>query len=289
LIDGAPINETRTEDWIKEHQSDFPFQIKYFRHTGGTAVQRNFGVERAEGDLIAFFDDDVRPEPAFLSEIVGHFEEDKKMKIGGITGYKKGHYFEMKQRARWRWYKKLNLLSTFTPSAYDRKCGYPINAGAQPPFKGLREVDIMTGACTVYRKEVFFEHALRFHPFFRDYGMLEDNHLALSVQKASFKNMQCGDSQCEELNSPAGRSNGFVIGAKTCLNYYFVFNSICGPLDFASKWRFFRFQFFELIRSLVSVMKKRDQYSLAYFSGKLHGIWTALFLWERHVKHILHK
>lgn len=287
IVDGAPIEEKRTEEWVNKHLNDFNFEVKYYRKTGGTAIQRNYGISQATCELIAFIDDDVRLEASFLKEILKHFQFDTLNEIGGITGYKLGHSFKMSERARWRWYKRFGLLHTFKPSAYDRDCGYPINAGAHPPFQGVREVDILTSACTVYRAEVFIKNHLSFHPFFRDYGMLEDNHLALSVQKKGYKNYQCGDAHCHELNSSSGRSNQEIIGFKTCVNYYFVFNSICGPLSFRKKCNFFRFQFFELFRFFISVLRRPNKSSLSLFRGKVLGIIVSLFYWNSYCNKIL--
>ncbi len=285
LVDGAPLQEKRTEEWVKTNKDIFPFKIKYYRKTGGTAIQRNYGIDKVNGQLIAFIDDDVRLAPDFFKHIVSYFNKDTLNQIGGITGYKTSHSFNMENRARWRWYRRLRLLSTFTPSAYDRKTGYPINAGAQPFFEGVREVDIMTSACTVYRKEIFTE--LNFHPFFRDYGMLEDNHLALKCKKAGYKNLQCGDAHCEELNATSGRSNSFIIGQKTCLNYYFVFNDIEGPLSLKQKLRFFSFQFFELFRFGFAALKHPEKKRLNYLLGKSSGIYIALFRWNYYCHKIL--
>ena len=287
LVDGAPLDEVRTEEWVKAHVNDYPFAIKYYRKMGGTAIQRNYGIKQATGDLIAFIDDDVRVSPPFLAEIEKHFAADTAGEIGGITGFKASHEFRMEDRARWRWYKRLGLLSTFQPSAYDTKCGYPINASMQPAFSGLRPVDIMTSACTVYRREVFTEHGLNFHRFFQEYGMLEDSHLALSVQKKGYVNRQCGDALCDELNSSSGRSNQYIIGFKTCVNYYYVFNSICGPLTFKQRLFFFRYQLFELCRFFLAFMKKQDRNAWAHFTGKLNGIAVALFSWDSYLKKIL--
>lgn len=283
LVDGAPSSESRTEICVKELSKNFPFRVRYFRHSGGTAIQRNYGIDQAQGDIIALIDDDVRLNSDFFEKILTYFEKDKSSRIGGITGYKKSHSFNMEKRARWRWYKRLRLLKTFHPGAYDYQCGYPINTGGMPPFEGLRPVDILTGACTLYRKEILDKEKLRFDIFFRDYGMLEDNHLALQLKKRGYENYQCGDAMCEEKNSPSGRSNSYVIGQKTCLNYYYVFQSVCGPLSLPMKWRFFRFQFFEILRHAFVIVKSPKLHTLKYFLGKCSGIFIALFSWSIYV------
>ena len=50
----------------------------------GLAYSRNLGVKYAEGEIVAFIDDDALPYPNWLEEIVNTYEEDEK--VGGVTG-----------------------------------------------------------------------------------------------------------------------------------------------------------------------------------------------------------
>src|SRR6185295_14617818 len=152
----------------------------------------NVGLDEAQGDFIAFFDDDIRLEPAFLRAALSVFSGDKRVRVGGVVGYRTNGYFSGDEALRWRWYRRLRLLKTYEPGRYDFRCGYPINANMQPPFSGVRSVDFMTTSCAVWRSEVF-ESGLRFDPFFRDYGVLEDAHLSLKAGR-EWELLQCGDA-----------------------------------------------------------------------------------------------
>src|SRR5690606_14674223 len=136
----------------------------------------------ATGDFIAFVDDDIRLEPDFLEVLVRQFEADREGKVGGIAGVRTNQRFELRDRQRWRWYQRLRLLSTFEPGRYDYKTGYPINATIASDFTGCREVDFMTTSCAMWRRAVM-DAGLRFHPFFRDYGVLEDAHFSLRARR----------------------------------------------------------------------------------------------------------
>ncbi len=279
LVDGAADDERRTEAVVLPIINNFPFRVRYFRHSGGTAIQRNYGIDRAEGELIAFVDDDVRLFPDFFENIVSVFKNDLKKEIGGITGYKDNLHFKLGERKRWIWYKRLGLLSTYQPGTYDFKTGYPINTNMHPPFSGTRKVDFMTSACTVYRKEVT-DSGLRFDMFFRDYGMLEDAHFALRAGK-KWKLLQNGDAKCHELVSPGGRENRKKIGFKAVVNYYYVFKSIVGPLNFIQKFRFFRYQLFELFRIFYGWVRYRQSKYLDELIGRFNGLW---YCWLGNVK-----
>ena len=274
LVDGAPPEETATEDAVKQVIDDYPFAIVYKRKRGGTAVQRNAGIEAAHGDFIALIDDDVRLDENFLRVIIEVFNADTKTEIGGIVGFRANQHFTLSSTQRWRWYKRLRLLTTFEPGRYDFRCGYPINNSLQPPFHGVRQVDFMTTACAVWRREVF-EDGFRFDKFFRDYGVLEDAHFSLRAGR-KWKLLQCGDALCEELNSPNGRENRRRIGYKCVVNYYYVFQDVAQPLSFAHKFRFWRYQSFEFLRIAASAIRRRRRADWQEIVGRVEGVFAVI-------------
>jgi glycosyltransferase involved in cell wall biosynthesis len=269
MVDGTGVDEPDTENAVAALADTVPFQFQYIRHERGTAIQRNAGIDKAAGDFIAFIDDDVRLDPKFLATIVSVFAEDKERRIGGIVGYRTNQHFRLNDRQRWRWYRRLKLLTIYEPGKYDFRSGYPINALMQPPFSGLRKVDFMTTACAVWRREVF-DSGLRFDPFFRDYGILEDAHLSLRAGR-KWELFQCGDAHCVELSSPNGRVNRQTIGFKTVVNHYYVFQDVVGPLTWQHKMRFWRFQAFELLRLTSSAIRRRRRMDLSELQGRLAG------------------
>lgn len=269
LVDGAPDSERETEQAVGLIKSELPFPVRYIRYAGGTAVQRNAGIDAARGDFIALIDDDVRLDRQFIKNILHSFADDKEQKVGGIVGYRINRYQMTIDSQRWRWYKRLRLLTVYEPGRYDFRTGYPINNDLQPPFIGTRPVDFMTTACGVWRKEVF-ETGLRFHTFFRDYGVLEDAHFSLRAGR-KWALLQCGDAQCEELHSPNGRVDRRKIGYKCVVNYYFVFRDIVKPLTFEHRARFWRYQAFEFFRIASSAIRRRNWADVAELRGRIDG------------------
>lgn len=272
IVDGAPVEESETGKTIQKSINDFPFKVRYIRQTGGTAIQRNTGIEAAAGNFIALIDDDVRLDENFFKEIIEVFKSIQGEKAGGIVGYRTNGHFELETSARWKWYKRLGLLTTFEPGRYDFNTGYPINNYLQPPFKGVRRVDFMTTACAVWRREVF-DGGLRFHSFFRDYGVLEDAHFSLRAGR-QWELLQCGDALCEELSSPNGRENRRKIGYKCVVNYYFVFQDIGQPLRLQQKFRFWRYQTFEFLRIAASAVRRRRAADFQEMAGRIEGVFA---------------
>lgn len=270
LVDGAPAGEDETKELILKVIDNFPFKIKYIRHGGGTAIQRNVGIDNAQADFIALIDDDVRLENDFLKNILEVFDKDVERKIGGAVGYRTNKHFKTEDSERWRWYKRLGLLTVFEPGRYDFNCGYPINNNMQQPFSGTRTVDFMTTACAVWRHEVF-DSGLRFDSFFADYGVLEDAHFSLRAGK-KWQLLQCGDAHCEEMSSPNGRVNRRKIGYKCVVNYYFVFQDITENFTFRHKFRFWRYQAFEYFRVAASAIRRWNANDLMDLYGRFEGV-----------------
>jgi GT2 family glycosyltransferase len=270
LVDGAPAQENDTQQLVASLTASLPFRCRYVRHEGGTAIQRNRGIEEAPpGSFIAFVDDDVRLEPNFLQTIMEVLAEDAEKKVGGVVGYRVNRSFALTAHSRWRWYQRLKLLSTYEPGRYDFKSGYPINANGQPKFHGVRSVDFMTTACAVWRPEVF-QAGLRFDPFFRDYGVLEDAHFSLRAGR-NWTLLQCGDARCDETPTLSGREDRRRIGYKCVVNYYYVFQDLVRPLTWRHKMRFWRFQAFELFRIAASAVRRRRKDDVLELSGRLEG------------------
>lgn len=272
LVDGA--DDHLTEKAVRELTEVLPFRLRYVRGPRGTALQRNQGLELAQGDFVALIDDDVRLEPDFFARVLDEFGRPQHADVGGIVGYRTNVHFTSATAQRWRLYRRFRLLRTFEPGRYDFECGYPINNNLQPPFRGVREVDYMTTACAVWRRGVIDE-GLRFDPFFADFGVLEDAHFSLRAGR-HWRLLQCGDARAEELHAPGGRSDRRAIGFKVVVNYHYVFRSIAGPLSIAQRFRFWRFQAFELIRIFASAVRRRRSDDLREVAGRLRGIAAVL-------------
>jgi glycosyltransferase involved in cell wall biosynthesis len=270
IVDAGPPDDTRTQELVERRRDRLPFPVVYVTHARGTAIQRNAGIERASGDFVAFVDDDVRLEPNFFDVILATFERDRDRKVGAIVGFRTNQNFALESRARWRLYRGLRLLSTYEPGHYDYKNGYPINLGLQTAFSGTREVDVMNSSNVVYRREVF-DSGLRFDPFFRDYGVLEDAHLALMTKRSGWTLLQSGDAHCVHLHSPVARSKKRALGRKSVENYYYVFQSVAAPLSMSQQLGFWRFQAAEVIRLLASSVRRRRVDDLEFILGKIEA------------------
>jgi glycosyltransferase involved in cell wall biosynthesis len=272
IVDGAPDDEKDTETIVPNISNTLRFDCRYIRYRGGTAIQRNIGIEAATGEFIAFIDDDIRLEPDFFKILVEIFHEDKDKKIGGISGYPVNDHFSPSQHTRWKWYKRLRLFTTYDPGSYDFDSGVPININLQPPFSGLRRIELMPASNALWRRDVL-EEGLRFDVFFKDFGVAEDYCFSLKAGR-NWQLLQCGNARCQHLRSPGGRVNQRKLGVKSLINYYYLFQEIAGPLNFRRKFNFFRFQMFELMRILSSCVRRHRRQDFQELLGRLEGFWA---------------
>jgi glycosyltransferase involved in cell wall biosynthesis len=275
IVDGAQVEDAETEDVVKCLAQKCPIPIRYVRSDEpGTAIQRNIGIDLTVGDFVALIDDDVRLEPDFFEQIMKAYSEDLDKKVGGVVGYRANLYKPMWEMARWRWYKRLRLFSTYEPGRYDYKSGYPINQNLHPPFEGVREVDFITTACAVWRRAVFDE-GLRLNASFKGYAVVEDVHLSLKAGR-KWRLLQCGSARCVELRASGVRGSRWELGYKKTYNYRYVFVDIVRERTWRQELRFWYVQAIYIIQLLVQGFLKQDIGSFVEIGGRLQGALAAL-------------
>jgi len=274
VVDAAPATDDRTREVVAELAAALPFPCRYLRRGGGTAIQRNAGIEASGGDFIAFVDDDIRLENDYFERMLEAFADDRERRIGGIVGYTTNQYLDPSTSRRWRWYRRLRLFSTYEPGRYDYASGYPINRYLQPPHEGLREVDFMTTSNAVWRREVFDE-GLRFSEFFTGYGVLEDAHFALRAGRR-WRQIENGRARCVHLRSPRARVDLRRLGWMSAVNYRYVFVDIVPERTLRQELRFWRVQLVDLARFGAVLLRRPDRRHLGLVVGKIAGMARAL-------------
>ena len=273
LVDGAPAGEDDTQLIVSSLTPALPYPVVYIRRGGGTAVQRNIGIDAARGAFIAFIDDDVRLEPDYFERMLEVYASDSEGRVGGVAGYFINQHLDPNTSPRWRWYRRLKVFSTYEPGRYDFETGYPINRYLQPPHDGIREIDFMGSNCAVWRRQVF-DGGLRFDAFFRDYGMLEDAHLALRARR-HWKLLESGRCHALHLHAPGGRTSSRRIAWKTAVNYRYVFMDIVPDRSWRQELRFWRVQFLDLFRMAAHVIRGGSRTDWQAVIGKMEGIVAA--------------
>lgn len=275
LVDGAPQGEDETQQVVSQAGA-LPFEVRYIRHGGGTAIQRNVGIDVARGDFVAFIDDDIRLEPDFFEVILEAFAADLGKRVGGITGYITNQHLDAATSRRWQWYRRLNLFTTYEPGRFDYQTGYPINRYLQPPHDGLREVDFMSSNSGVWRRDVF-DGGIRFDEFFVGFGVMEDAQMSLRARR-QWTLLECGRARCRHLHAIGGRETDRSVACKSAVNHRYLFITIVSKRTWIQEFRFFRVQFVQLIIYLAAVVRSPNRQSWLGLIGMLEGMVAALRL-----------
>ncbi len=273
LVDGSPPEDERTREVVAELAAEMPWSCRYLRRGGGTAVQRNFGIEANSGDLVALIDDDIRLDEDYFELMLEVFSDDPEHRIGGVVGYITNQHLDPTTSRRWRWYRRLRLFTTYEPGRYDFQTGYPINRYLQPPHEGLRELDFMGAGNAVWRREVFAE-GLRFSDFFTGYGVLEDAHFALRAGRR-WQLLEFGRARCRHLKSSVGRVDSRAIARMSAVNYRYVFTDIVPRRSLGQELRFWRVQLVDLLSFVAALLRHPDRDRYGLLIGKLEGMLLA--------------
>jgi glycosyltransferase involved in cell wall biosynthesis len=279
LVDGAPAGENETQAVVEQYASAQRYSVNYLRHGGGTAIQRNVGIDAAVGDFIAFIDDDMRLDSDFFVQLMRVFDHDISRQVGGVAGYITNQHLDANTSPRWKWYRRLKLFTTYVPGHFDSQTGYPINRYLQPPHDSTREIDFMGTGCALWRRDVFAD-GLRFDSFFIGHGVMEDAQLALRARRR-WKLLECGLARCRHLHSPRGRENKRLTARKTATNYRYLFVTIVPRRTWRQEIRFWRVQVVQLGIYLSAAVRSPTKNNWLGVLGKLEGIGQALCLKPR--------
>ena len=276
LVDGAPAGEDETQAVAQELGPGLSFALRYIRRSGGTAIQRNIGIEAARGDFIAFIDDDIRLAPDFFGLMLEAFAQDVKQKVGGITGYITNQHLDASTSRRWQWYRRMNLFTTYEPGRFDYQTGYTINRYLQPPHDTLKPIDFMGAGCALWRADVF-RQGLRFDEFFAGFGVLEDAQMSLRARQ-TWQLLEHGCAHCLHLHSPSGREDPAKVARKTAVNARYLFITIVPRRSLAQEFRFWRVQGVQFFIYLAAAIRQPSLTTWRSVWGKLRGIVAAAFL-----------
>ncbi len=74
------------EELLARARDEFPaVRVLDNPRTAGASGARNTGVAQAKGAIIAFVDDDARPEPDWIEQLVSAYDDESVMAVGGMA------------------------------------------------------------------------------------------------------------------------------------------------------------------------------------------------------------
>lgn len=238
IVDAGPDEETEQVVRRVQQENQIP-NLQYYRvppEERGLTRQRNYGISRAKGELVAFLDDDTVPEPDYFAETIACFERHPY--AAGVGGFvtnesewrrSKGRKrfslvlfrwggWERREDYRWRLRKLLGLTSSLPPGWMpDAGHGRPV--GFLPPDGHDYKVEFLIGCSFAWRRSVFERH--QFSLYFAGYGLYEDMDFCLRAAREAPLYL-CTRARVAHYHAPSGRPNWFDYGEMVVRNGWFV-------------------------------------------------------------------
>jgi GT2 family glycosyltransferase len=218
VVDGSPEDSVGKAVSAWARAIGAPFDLVYVKSPAGLTRQRNVGVDVSTGMFVFFLDDDCLPEPGYFEAIRRVFRADRAGVVGAVCG---SIINEIGRSISLRW--RIRLLLGLVPRHVEAGRYYPtatsVPCGLTAPFSGVREVDIVPGGASAYRREVF--SSSRFSLFFDGYCQGEDLEMSLRIGR-SWKLLWCGEAHVNHFHAAAGRPAAFQKGRMEVRNRFFI-------------------------------------------------------------------
>ncbi len=201
----------------------------------GLTRQRNYGIDRAGGAIIAFLDDDTVPAGDYFEQILRCF--DRHPGAGGVGGYILGpdwrsagaggtaamNLFRMngwvrREDYRWRLRRMFRLASPLPPgwmppSGHGRPVSY------LPPDGEDYDVEFVMGGASAWRRDVFERH--RFAEHLAGYALYEDLEFCIRATRDTGL-VLCTNARMEHYHDSGSRPDAFRYGTMVVQNGWYV-------------------------------------------------------------------
>ncbi len=152
-------SEDKTREIVKKYQEDYDF-IHLYERGGSRGVGRNYGVQKASGDYVAFTDGDDIVNPFWLTEIRRSFREGADV-VAGKTIYIGYGPWERLERVE-LFYRGFDVTFPSCNLAY-RKGLFEKIGGFDPWFVTAEDIDLNMRAVDAGAKIVYNPRAIVYH------------------------------------------------------------------------------------------------------------------------------
>lgn len=254
-------------DFINEFQDKFSKQqIPFFYHKKdhtvlrrGLSESKNWAAEIAIGEVICFFDDDVKLEPEYIEELMrvweAHWQEEKLIGIGGrAINHRPVPAIEHLYR------RVFGLTGEFSWDVND--------IGFQVWDEAIMEVEkghYLHGCTSSYRRSLL--QKMLFATFAGGRTALEDVEHCLRTKQLGYHFMYAPVARLEHFHEAVGRDAAFASGVKESRNRKEIFYTLCKQDIHHKLWFWWA--------NLGSVIKKALAFKFREASGMMIGLFLS--------------
>ena len=239
VIDGSPDTETETVVQANQAETGLP-SLLYYQvppQERGLTRQRNYGIARAAGNIVAFLDDDTIPEPTYFTEVLACFQRHPAAAgIGGYivdpeTSWQRVAPTQPLQWDRYRfgtWERRLEYrrrlrrllrLDSPLPPGWMPPAGHGLPVGYLPPDGEDYQVEFIMGGASTWKCHILLTH--KFSRYFEGYGLYEDLDYCIRASREGPVYL-CTRARLAHHHAPSGRPNQFDYGVMVVRNGWFV-------------------------------------------------------------------
>jgi GT2 family glycosyltransferase len=258
----------------------------------GLTRQRNRGIARAQGELIAFLDDDTVPERSYFAEVLAGFERHPDaVGVGGyicnevewrresgrpsLAVYRNGGW-ERREDLRWR-LRRLAGLDSPLPAGRMPASGHGRSTGFIPPDGEDHLVEFFMGGAATWRRDLM--ERVRFSPWFEGYGLYEDLDFCLRAGREGSLWL-CTRARLAHLHDAAGRPHRFHYGEMVVRNGWRVWRLRWPSPPWPDRGRWWATTLLLAVCRLGDAVRGPER--TAALSEALGRLWgSATLLWDR--------
>jgi hypothetical protein len=171
---------------------------------------------------------------------------------------------------RWRLRLRLGLVAPVEPGRLaPTATSVPWSIAGR--FQGTREVDMVPGGASAWRREVFDAH--RYSRFFDGYAQGEDLEMSLRIGR-SWRLLWCGDARVLHAHAGGGRPQPRRKGQMEVRNRFFIWKRHLPSVPVAERIRFWMDIGFVAACDIGEFLLGRGTATLRHAVGVLEGAWS---------------
>ena len=219
IVDSSdiPINQDQSFNTLFS-KKNFPHTKLCYLHTQpGLTYQRNRGIQKAQGDIIYFFDDDVELDQSYVQKMNQVFIQHPEY-AGGMGTIKNVDAFPS---WKYRLFRTFFMLPRLYASGNITWSGMPTHPYGTTQFKS---VEVLGGCGMAFRNAALQQH--KFDEHLHGYCYMEDADIAcrISYEAPLFFNPE---AQLIHHESPIARDQLVDRSAMLVYNYSYLFFKNC--------------------------------------------------------------
>lgn len=264
VVDDGALNSPPLQGKARQMGIDYIYIKKQPRDRGLTK-SRNIGVDRATGDIIFFFDDDVKLFEDFLEKSLERYEQHPE--ISGMGGGEILNKRPSLSQKIWFIYDVIFCMNGFKKGYFLPSC-FSTNLGNPVLKTRFSRVEFLGGAGFSFRKKVF--DANRFSETFQGYGLGEDKDFSYKVSQTHilFANP---DARLYHFESPIMRYEKYNKAKAKVLSKYRFLTSCNVKGHFSGFWFCYAMTGY-LIKRILLMLVSYDPSEVMRVKGILAGM-----------------